>query len=317
MTLIRLFNLFLVAWGLSACSPTPAPQAIVTGAAAPPAVVRPQGQLAVHIRWPRQLQVIPYSTNRITVGVEDANGTRLAAASIDQPTGTGTTETLLPVPAGDGLLVRVEAFQDALKVAEGQAPATVRVNERTTLALHLAPAFAPSITSHAPNGAVGSLIALTGSHFGQSRHVPLAVTFGGIPASAVYRLDDTHLVAMVPPGFSNGAIIVQADGVSSLPSETFWVIQELSTLSATHYTLSRGDSLSLGISARSAAGPLADPNVEWSLGPVDPNAPELMASGSFSCATGSATVMTALATGSGLLQVRSGNLLSTASITVR
>ncbi len=315
----RLASLILVAVGLGACMsapgpslPPPAPSAAGAEQTSPKAM----GQLSVTIRWPRQVQLIPYSTNRIDVHIEDAAGALVAETSIPQPTGSTTTQTLLPVPAGDGLRVKVNGYQDALLVASGEAVTAIRVNERTPLAIHLVPAFLPTLADHAPNGGVGALVALTGTHFGQSRNVPIQVTFGGIPASAVYRTDDEHLSAIVPSGFESGPIVVHADGIASAPSAPFTVIRELSPLGAAHYALVVGATVGLGVTASSSAGALAEPYLEWSLVPLDLNQPEQAASASFSVATGSVTVLTALSTGSALLRVRTGALLSTASVTV-
>jgi len=314
----QLMGSILLAGGLVACTtpPVPAPVPPVTSAVSEPTAVRPMGQLTITIRWPRQIQLLPYSTNRVAVRIEDGNGQQVAATSIEQPTGTSTSETRVSVPAGDGLKVTVEAYQDTLKVAEGEATTSVKVNERTSLAIHLTPTLVPSVTAYTPNGGVGAVIALTGTLFGASRNVPIQVNFGGQAATAVYRLDDEHLLAIVPPGISSASIVVTVDGVASAPTDPFWVIQGLTALDQSSYSLASGDTLPLSITATTAQGPLGDPYVEWAIVPVETDSPANMASGSFSVATGSATVFTAIGTGSAILRVRSGSVQSTASLTI-
>lgn len=318
MRALRLVSCLLVAGGLGACTPTPpGTQATVPAPAGIGiAAVMPMGKLHITIRWPRQIQLLPYSTNRLAVQVLDASNHELAAASLEQSTGASTSETQVAVPAGIDLRVFVQGYQDALKIAEGMATASIKVNERTPLAIHLTPTYVPTLSSYAPNGGVGAAIALSGSHFGASRNVPIQVTFGGMPATAVYRQNDALVHAIVPPSVVSGPIVVTADGVPSAPSGTFWVLTQLSPLAASSYSLTVGASLSLDVAASTAVGPCDDPYLEWSLVPVDLNAPEQMASGSFSNATGSEAVFTASATGSGLLRVRSGALQRTARLDV-
>lgn len=318
MRACRLACLLLVAGGLGACTaPLPPLQEPVTATPGSPAAPLAMGHLTITIRWPRQVQLLPYSTNRIGVQVKTPAGDLLAETTLEQPTGTATSVTQLPVPAGEGLRVFVQGYQDDLKVAEGDATTTLRVNERTALAIHLAPVFVPTLDAFPPNGGVGAAIALTGTHFGATRNVPIQVTFGGLQASAVYRQDDTHLLAIVPPGFATGSLVVTADGVPSQPAGTFHVLQLLSPLAQQTYTLAPGATLSLEVTASTLEGPVADPYLEWSLVPVPTDLPAMMASASFDAATGSANVLTAVATGSAWIRVRSGTLLSTASLTVQ
>lgn len=319
MRMSRFVGWILLSGLLAACSSPAVPLATSPTAnlAVEPAAVRPMGQLSITIRWPRQIQLIPYSTNRVAVSVADSQNREVAAASIDQPTGTSTSEAQVSVPAGDDLQVSVQAYQDLLTVAEGQATASVKVNERTSLAIHLTPLFAPTVETFAPNGGVGAAIALTGTQFGTSRNVPIQVTFGGVAAPSVYRQDDGHLLAVVPSGVASGSIVVTADGVPSAATGTFWVLQELSALDQSSYTLATGGTLALSVTASTSVGAVADPYVEWSLDPVPTDLPSSMASGSFSAATGSATVFTASGTGSATLRVKSGSLQSTASVTIQ
>ena len=305
-------GLALVACSVPAGSPgSPAPKTLFPD----PAAARPTGQLLVRVAWPREVQTIPYSTNLIDVTVADSLGNTLATAAISQSTGQTTSQETLTVPAGD-ISVGAKGFAGSTLVGQGSATGSVTVNREAQVALSLNPVYVPTVSSFPPNAGPGALIDITGADFGESRHVPLSVTFGGVSSPEAWAVDDNDIEAMVPSGFASGSVVVTADGVPSTPSPgTFCLLSGLSGLSTPSATLSVNQQLNLSLTASDAAGPVSDPYVTWRV--LAGSNVSAMASGSFSSATGSQTVFTALATGSGVLAAESGSLMATASLVVQ
>ena len=293
----------------------------LTGASLPAgaaqATATQTGQLVVRVMWPRRIQTIPYSTNLLDLAVQDAAGATVASASLQESTGQTTSLATLTVPAGT-ISLDASAYASATLVASGTATASVPVNRQVAANLALVPVYLPTIATLSANAGPGALLWITGSNFGASRNVPISVTFDGIPSPEVWAVDNGDLEAMVPSsGFSSGSVVVTADAVQSAPSaQTFTLLTGLSPLSTDSATLSVGQTLDLAVTASDSAGVVTDPWIPWSLNPASANMADL-ASGSFSAATGSATIFTAAATGSGILTVRSGFLISTASLVVQ
>lgn len=308
---------FVGALALAACTsigPSPGPAHL--GAPGEQAMSLVQtGQLVVRIAWPRRIQTIPYSSNRIDLTVEDDQGDTLASASISQSTGQTASQTTLTVPAGS-ISVSAQALAGSTIVAQGTTSGTVAVNRQSAIVLSLVPVFVPTISSLPANAGSGALVHITGTNFGASRGVPLSVTFAGIPSPNTWAVDDDDIEAMVPSGFASGSVVVIADNVSSAASQTFWLLTGLSPVSPTGATISIGQNATFSITASDSAGVVNQPDVSWSIGPVGLDQAG-MASGSLSAATGSQTVFEAASTGSTLITVRSGSLTGNATIDVQ
>ncbi|HEY9899928.1 MAG TPA: hypothetical protein V6D00_12155 [Pantanalinema sp.] len=302
---------------LCACA-SPALRALSPATGDGPAADAPaaMGQLVITVRWPRQIQLIPYSANLIRVRVLDANASLLVSHDLEKAAGNQTSQAQLAVPAGDDLRVEVKAYQDFDVVAEGAATASVKVNQRQPLAVHLAPRFVPALSAYPLNAGPGATIELVGSGFGAAANKPVSVTFDGLEAPGLYRVDEERLRVTVPEGVASGSIVVRVDGVPSEPSGAFWTLSALSAIAPFPGAVTLGQPIALSVSASSSAGPEPAPNVEWTLLTADQSGATLPAEGTFFPATGSSTVFTATGTGSAILSVRSGRLVSTASLEV-
>lgn len=302
---------------VAACSNLPL-KAPVAETPVPRLEARAMGQLVISVRWPRSIQAIPYSTNRITVKVTDGSGATLAFTELQQATGVTTSQAQLNVPAATSVTVDVKGYQDTLLIAEGLATSAVEVNKRTGVVVRLIPKFMPTVSGFTPNGGEGATVTVTGTNFGATRTVPFNVTFGGVSASSVFRRSDTELLAIVPSGVATGAVQVEADGIKSTATGVFTRLNGITAISPSNPKVSVGNTVSLSVTVTDASGgTVTAPVVAWSLVPADPNSLTTMASGSFSPATGASTVFTAEGSGSAILSVRSGSLQSTTSVTVQ
>ncbi len=305
----------LGAVALVACSAPESSSRWAAPAVAPPAsaALPPTGQLFVQVVWPRRVQVIPYSTNLIDLSIRDSLGNEVASTSISQSTGQTTSQATLTILAGN-ITVDANAYATSTLVATGSATASVPINRQATASLTLTPLYVPTISSFQPNAGPGALITITGSNFGASG-VPLSVAFAGITSPTCVASDSSELTAEVPSGFASGSIVVTANGVPSATSSAFSLLTQLSAVSMPDATLSVNQTLSLSVAASDSAGAVSDPYVTWEV--LSGSNVYDKPGGTFSAATGSATVFTASATGSGILEAQSGSLIATASLVVQ
>lgn len=268
-----------------------------------------QGQVEVTIRWPYRAQVIPTSTEELRLTLM---GPLTRTSILNRPAGASPVSTTsMQVDVGSGYTLAVEAFakrypeelDPTLVVASGQSdPFDVLANKVASVRVALVPSFVPVITGFWPtNGGPGTYLTVTGTQF-----VPSGTTFmfGGTPSSWVQVPDEGTASVIVPDGATSSLVLPIADGVTGVASGTFTVLSELGIFPAAH-TVASGDTCVFTASATTSEGAsFAAPTVSWALS--TDSVGTLSASGEFR-ATG---------TGSTEVQVFSGRLLATASVTV-
>lgn len=207
-----------------------------------------QGTVTVNIRWPQvnrsrlQAQAIPNSTVLVRVSILDASGHQQASTNIPRPDSQAEpfASTTLLLSEGSGYQVKAAAYRDqsaTTLLAQGNATGVqVWSNQDTSVAITLAPAFVPAITSLSPaSGMAGELVTISGSNFGSSADTTFRVTFNGAPATTLTRNSDTEIVAVVPQGATTGRVVVTADGIASETNVAFDVLSSLAPESFFRY----------------------------------------------------------------------------------
>lgn len=307
-----------VAWfglvaGIAGCHaplvPSTAPLHAPTGS---PAATSEQGRVAVTIQWPYRAQVIPTSAERLRFTLA---GPSSRTVLLDRPAGPAPTSTAsLPVDVGTGYTLGIDAiarqspgdFEPSLVVASGQsAPFDVLANKITSVRVALSASFVPAITGFSPtNGGPGTYVTINGTNFGAARNLALGIRFGGTNAASVYLLGEGTASAIVPVGATTSALIPLTDGVAGVASGSFTVLSALG-IQPSSRSVASGSSYVFTAEATSTEGTaFLTPAVQWylstdSIGTLDQT-------GRF----------TAQGTGSAEVQIYSGRLLATASITV-
>lgn len=289
---------------------TPAPLA---PAGSVTTVASAQGQVAVSIRWPYRAQVIPTSTERLRFTL---SGPSSQTITLDRPAGPAPTSTAsLPVDVGTGYTLGIEAFAKAspsdfdrtLLVASGQSAAfDVLANKITSVRVALSASFVPAITGFSPtNGGPGTYVTINGTNFGAARNLALGIRFGGTSAASVYLLGEGTASAIVPVAATTSALIPVADGVAGVASGSFTVLSALG-IQPSARSVASGSSYVFTAEATSTEGTVfVTPAVQWylstdSIGTLDQT-------GRFVASQG---------TGSAEVQIYSGRLVATASVTV-
>lgn len=279
------------------------------------------GTLSVSIRWPRRtVQLIPLSTQNIRIQVQDQGGSVLNETIISRPPDNGGTLVAvvnLQVSAGSGLIVQVDAFRDEVigdlsePIARAtSAPVTVTANQRTSLALTLAPVYSPGLTSFSPdNGGPGTPVTLVGD-FGDSGYY--AISLGGVQSPATSG-SSTSISATIPHGVPSGPLTAWADGASASLGATFSVLTALVVTPSTRTTtVSALTSYAVPTGTDTTGQTIANPTItHWEVvDPLDLNATSSVgtidASGAF----------TATQAGTAWVRAWSGNLQATATVTV-
>ncbi|HEY9856865.1 MAG TPA: IPT/TIG domain-containing protein [Stenomitos sp.] len=270
-----------------------------------------QGRVAVTIQWPYRTQVIPTSTERLRFTL---SGPASKTLDLDRPYGAAPISTAsLQVDVGTGYTLAVAAyakqspsdFEPSKLVASGQSdPFDVLVNKVSGVRVALTPNYVPSITGFTPtNGGPGSYVSVFGTGFGATSQ-ELIFRFGGTPASNVYQYGDGTASVRVPDGATSSALVPVVDGVPGLASGSFTVLSSLGITPSTQ-SVASGNSYVFTAEATSSEGsPFVNPAVVWALS--TDSVGTIAQDGEF----------TAIGTGTVELQIWSGNLLATASVTV-
>lgn len=299
---------------LASCQglPTRSPQLSISQ----PAGVAPQndqGQVAINIRWPYRAQVVPTSTQRLHFVL---SGPSPLTLDVDRPTGTAPLSTAsFAVNAGTGYSLSAQALAyptpgaltPTLVVASGQSASfNVLANKLTALTLSLNPAIAPSLTSFTPNnGGPGVIVTLSGTNLGASRSLTPTILFGSALATVVSTIDDQTARAAVPAGATSGALTPIVDGVTGSATGSFTVLAALG-LQPSAQSIASGSTAAFTASATaSGGGSFPSPTVQWYL-----------STSSIGVISQGGTFTSNGSTGSAVVQVYSGSLLATASVTV-
>lgn len=277
-----------------------------------PAIATEHGRVAVTIQWPYRAQVIPTSTERLRFTL---SGSSTAPFDLVRPVGTAPLSTAsFALDVGSGYTLTVEAFakeftsdlSPALLVASGQsAPFDVAANKVASVRVVLDSVFVPTITGFSPtNGGPGTYVTVTGTNFGASRGLSLGFRFGGTSATMIYPADDGTASVLVPDTATTSPLVPVADGVSGVASGSFTVLSALSVLPGSQAVASGSTHRFTATATTTEGEAYPSPTVQWALstdsvGVVDQ--------------TG---LFTAKGTGTAEIQVYSGRLLGTASITV-
>lgn len=277
------------------------------------AAIRPdQGRIAVTIQWPYRAQVIPTSTEQLRFTLSGPSSRTLL---LDRPTGPAPTSTAsLPVDIGTGYTLGIDAIarqspgdvEPTLVVASGQsAPFDVLTNKVTSVRVVLAANFVPAITGFAPtSGGPGTYVTVNGTNFGSAGNLTLGFRFGTTAALSVNLAGEGTASVIVPEGATSSALVPVADGVPGVSSGSFTVLSAIG-IQPSSRSVASGSTFVFSAEATSTEGTaFLTPAVQWylstgSIGTLDQN-------GSF----------TAHGTGSAEVQIFSGRLLATASVTV-
>lgn len=306
----------LLGFGLAAavagCQAPLAQTIAPAGPAAAGAIASDHGRVAVTIRWPYRAQVLPTSTERLRFTL---SGPSAQTLELVRPVGTSPTSTAsLQVDVGTGYTLSVDAyakefpsdFSAAFPVASGQSPPfDVAANKIASVRVVLEPFHVPTVTAFSPtNGGPGAYVTLTGSGFGATRNLPLGLKFGGREAAVVFRTDDGTASVLVPDGATSSPIVPGVDGVWGQGGDTFTVLGSLA-IQPSDQTVASGSTHRFAATAVTTEGTThLSPAVQWAMS---------TSSIGFVDQTG---LFTATGTGTAEVQILSGRLLATASITV-
>ncbi len=136
------------------------------------------GQLRIRVRWPREVQRLPASTNTLIVAIYDPLGAVISKTTLKRPTGPGgdiITDATITVPAARHLTIWARAYREVsvneafhVPVAVATAAGDVRDNAvlRVSLDLLYVPikwAYPGPVVPN--NGGPGAQIAFSGSGF--------------------------------------------------------------------------------------------------------------------------------------------------------
>lgn len=245
--------------GLPAAAP---PRAEVAGQVSP-------GALALTIRWPYRTQVLPTSTERLSISL---SGPHPQSLEVLRPFGAAPTSTAtLSVAVGTGYQLSVQAYDQRFAgrlVATGQSdPFVVRASAITPVRVVLQATIKPVITGFAPdNGGPGASIAIFGDYLGAERGLMPSFLFGGIPTLQSYPPENGTASAIVPLDAQTGAIAPVVDGVRGDGYGTFTVLKSLALRPAEQTVTRNGTASFEALATTSADVAFAGlPTVQWSV----------------------------------------------------
>lgn len=157
MTLLErnlVFPLMLASLLVVGCQAHPAPpQTVATVQTAPSLQNASFGQVDIRVRWPQQVQAIPYSANSLVVAAFDWRGQEAGSVRLMRTAAVDSlSSATLRLPAGT-YTIEARAYRElvpaptSVPVAMGSAPGvTIKTNLKTTLPLTLKaqePTFGP------------------------------------------------------------------------------------------------------------------------------------------------------------------------------
>lgn len=200
--------------------------------------------LQVLVRWPDgpgrdargfHAQLIPDSTARIAFAVKQGAATAGTAMLLRQA-GEATASANTEVPVASGLTLEATAYplsggplEQGGAIAVGSAAGLSTLGVTTLqVGLTMTSLYAPAITSMSvAAGREGDTVTLAGSNLAAGWAAPPAVSFGGRPAAEPTVGPDGSLTVVVPPAATVGNVTVAVDGVESVSTAMFWVVEEL------------------------------------------------------------------------------------------
>ncbi len=165
---------------------------------------------------------------------------------------------------------------------------------------------APVIASISPpNGGPGTVVTITGDHFGASEGDLFGVTFGGATVASPDRISDQEILATVPDGVTAGDVVVSVEGHAS-NSLPFIVLHSLALVPG-DLDLAAGATAAVAVQATDVSGqPVSDPAVAWAIA----------GQGATLVSTQSELVVAGTGSGDSVLSGTSGELVASASIHV-
>lgn len=334
MQSVRFLQTFIVSavFGLMACAPPShqpplAPQTgdvSLTKPERPSQGVPTTGTVTLTIRWPERkdyaAQAIPLRTNSLVITITNASSSVVAEQTIIRPNGGSlVTTTDLDVAAGSNQRLDVKAYTeqtpgfDSIPIAQGTAlDVAIAPSTQNSVKVVLVPTMGPVITGIPPNAGPLAYVTIVGHNF-EGWGGAVKVYFGGVQSPYVSG-SSTQLIAQVPSNAPNGAISVQADGVTGTSTDSCKIIRALG-LSPVHATTSVNVPVDFVATARDASESLVpDPAVNWTsmssgtapLPGSSPPPPSTLVNGRF----------TPGSTGSYEIRIGAGTVLATASVTV-
>ncbi len=237
------------------------------------------GTLLLIIRWPaegqadRALTAIPASSRTIRLEVYDPSENRVAAQNFTRASGTSQTVAKIEVPASVNYRVSALAFaeeepgSDAAPIARGDAVnVLIRKAKTTQVAITMTPTLSPAITTLSPgNGGVGRSVLIKGRNFGASKGLSFLVRFAGVQAKRADRQDDQTIETDVPSGAPSGNLTVVVDGIESVSTSPFAVIQYLRFDAFKGFFLTRATATLTFVAQNSDGSTIAAPSVDWSI----------------------------------------------------
>ncbi len=290
------------------------------------------GTVRMAVRWPaRTTQLVPGRTNAVRVTFRDGTGAVVQSHMLVREASTSVSQFTASLPAEQAYVLKAEALAstgpDALVLAESRELAPLRVtwNAQIDVRLELVPTFVPRIVTNTGGSAgAGATLGFTGVNLDGGE---AWFTFpGGQRIKGV--LTGERLEVVVPAGAGSGRLSLDVDRVPARDGNnpvnpeplpwpfTFQELTQLSVRGVASDDIDRngrqaietwiGDRFNLVASGRDSSGSaVADP-AHTSLTTSVP------AIGTF----GQSGVYDSLALGSDVVEVRSGNLVSTRSIRV-
>lgn len=136
------------------------------------------GHLRLRVRWPRQIQRLPASSNTLIVTIYDPLGAVINKTTLKRPTGPGgdlITDTTITIPAARHLTIWARAYREtnvneAVHVPVAVATAAGNVHDNAVLRVSLDLLYVPIKWAHPQpvvpnNGGPGAFIQLSGSGF--------------------------------------------------------------------------------------------------------------------------------------------------------
>lgn len=201
--------------------------------------------LRLVIKWPmgpgRDLrgyhaQLIPDSTSRVDVTVTNSSDEQVGFGSVTRNTGEATTSVDIEVPWGSNFDVKAEAFPPTNGPANNTGPiasgtsAGLNVNANfVSASVTMSSLYVPEIESMNFNaGEVGDTVTLTGDNLSPLWAAVPTVVFHNATASTVVRNSASSITVTVPTGAETDDILVVTDGVESVSSALYWVVEEVS-----------------------------------------------------------------------------------------
>jgi len=326
--LTTILGIILSLFALTSCGNLAAGTSTPSPASFPAAEVQKQarGQLAVRILWPinqadpLRAASIPDSAASIVVSVTNQNSYPMGSTTVARSSGQLSVSANVTVAIGTNYSVTAKAYDGAggtgNLIAQGNASGvTITQNNTTNVSVVMGALNAPTITALSQsNGGPGASLVLTGTNFGYTGNTSYQAYFNatansdntvtGTQAATLSRTSDTSITVTVPTGATNGNIIVRADGIPSVSTANFTVIQTL-TISPTTPSVATGSTLTFSVSATDTSSQaVTSPVVTWT------------SSDTSSGTIASTGVLTGVAGGTTTVTVASGNINSATSASV-